>query len=355
MIRDDRALPPKIIKQIDKQIGVQVAAEAPRVSIVIPNYNGAEFIAETLDSVFAQTFTGYEVIVINDGSPDTGLLKKVLVPYLERIVFIDSDKNYGAASARNTCITEARGSVIAFVDADDIWLPEYLQAQLDFLDKHGFDMVYTDCTLFGRTSRPGFDMRANNPAEGPIVREQFIGGKCHILPSGVVIKKSEAVVVGMFDETVPTAEDFEFFMRLIFAGTNIGYQRKCLFRYRISPSSESADVIHRLNRNIFIWRLLQDRLHFTAEENATIEKHVQNEEAALLRTKGRIEIINGNWTEAAGYFSQAKQMAKELGLPLKHKLKLGGVLLMLKYAPKQLQKMMAKARPEESALMPDRI
>jgi glycosyltransferase involved in cell wall biosynthesis len=355
MMRDDRVIPPEIIKEIDKHIGAQVFVEPPRVSIIIPNYNGAKFIAETLDSVFAQTFTDHEVIVINDGSPDTELLKQVLLPYSDRIVFIDSDKNYGAASARNTCIKEARGSVIAFVDADDIWLPEYLQTQLDFLDKHGFDMVYADCTLFGRTSQPGFDMRVNNPAEGPVTRAQFIGGKCHILPSGVVIKKSEAVVVGMFDETVPTAEDFEFFMRLIFAGTSIGYQRKCLFRYRISPSSESADVIHRLNRNIFIWRLLQDRLQFTDEENTIIERHVQNEEAALLRTNGRIEILNGNWKEAAGYFSQAQQMAKELRLPLKHKLKLGGVLLMLKFAPQRLQKMMAKARPEESAFMPDQI
>jgi glycosyltransferase involved in cell wall biosynthesis len=338
-----------------KHVGSKVKNALPRVSIVIPNYNGAAYISETLDAVFAQTYSDNEVIVINDGSPDTELLREVLIPYLEKITFIDYEQNRGASAARNAGIIESRGSLIAFVDADDLWSPEYLQKQLDFLDQNGFDMVYADCTLFGHTSRQGFDMRPNNPAEGPITRAQFIGGKCHILPSGTVIKKGEAVVVGMFDETVPTAEDFEFFMRLIFAGTNIGYQRKCLFRYRISPSSESADMIHRLNRNIFIWRLLQDRLAFTDEENQIIEKHVQAEESALLRTRGRIEILNGNWKEAARYFSQAKQMAKELGFSFKHRLKLTGVLLMLKYAPNRLQKMMAKARPEESDFMPDQI
>lgn len=341
--------------EYSKLTGSRIPAEIPRVSVIIPNYKAAQHIAETLDAVFAQTYSNYEVIVINDGSPDTEALKEVLVPYLEKIIFIDYTKNRGAACARNSGIREARGDLIAFVDADDVWLPEYLQEQIDFLDQGHFDMVYTDCTLFGQTPYPDFDMRVNNPANGPVTRKQLIEGKCHILPSGTVIKKDPLLFVGLFDETVPTAEDFDLFMRLIFAGIKIGYQRKCLFRYRVWSASESADMLHRLNRNIFIWRLLQDRLPFTGEENTTIERHVQIEEAALLRTKGRIEILNGNWNEAAGYFSQAKKMSEELGLPLKHRIKLGGVLLMLKFAPKLLRRMMTKARPEETAFLPDKI
>lgn len=337
-----------------RQVGEQIHA-SPRVSIVIPNYKGAVHIAETLDAVFAQTYTDFEVIVVNDGSPDTELLRQVLVPYLSRITFIDYEKNRGASAARNSGIRAARGELIAFTDADDLWDPEYLQTQLDFLDNSGFDMVYTDCTLFGQTPDVGYDMRVNNPAEGLITRELFIDGKCHILPSGTVIKKEVLLKVDMFDETVPTAEDFDLFMRLMFAGTKIGYQRKCLFRYRIVSTSESADMIHRLNRNIFIWRLLQDRLPFTDAENVTIEKHVKTEESALLRTKGRIEILNGNWKEASGYFKQALKMAGELGLPTKHKLKLIGVLTMLKLSPTTLRKTMTKARPDEADFMPDKI
>ncbi len=338
-----------------KLTGPQTPADPPRVSIIIPNYKAALHIAETLDAVFAQTYSDTEVLVINDGSPDTELLKKILTPYLEKLIFIDYPENRGAASARNAGITEARGELIAFVDADDVWLPGYLTAQIDFLDKNGLDMVYTDCTLFGQTPRPGFDMRVNNPAEGMITRKLLIAGKCHILPSGTVVKKASLVSVGMFDETVPTAEDFDLFMRMIFAGAKIGYQRKCLFRYRVWPASESADMMHRFNRNIFIWRLLQDRLPFTGEENEAIEKHIKAEEASLLRTKGRVEILNKNWKEAAVHFSEAKQMADELGLSFKHKLKLSGVLLMLKFAPDLLRRMMVKARPEEAAFMPDKV
>ncbi len=263
--------------------------------------------------------------------------------------------NRGAAFARNTGIREARGELIAFVDADDIWLPEYLQTQIDFLEKNDFDMVYADCTLFGQTQHEGADMRINNPARGPVSREDLVGGKCHILPSGTVIKKESLAAVNMFDETVPTAEDFDLFMRLMFAGTKIGYQRELLFRYRVWPESESADMLHRFNRNIYIWRLLQDRLPFTEEENKTIERHVQVEESALLRAKGRIEILNGNWKEAAEHFSGAKKMAETLGLPFKHRMKLAGVLLLLKIAPNMLRRTMTKARPEEAAFLSDKI
>jgi glycosyltransferase involved in cell wall biosynthesis len=343
------------IAPFSKQTGTKILATVPRVSIVIPNYKSAPHIAGTLDSVFAQTYTDFEVIVVNDGSPDTELLKEVLAPYYDKIIFIDFAKNRGAAAARNSGISEARGELIAFIDADDIWLPEYLQTQLDFLAAGGFEMVYTDCVLFGQTPRAGFDMRANNPSEGAITRAQLIGGKCHILPSGTIIKKAALMNIDMFDETVSTAEDFDLFMRLVFAGAGIGYQRKCLFRYRVWPESESADMLHRFNRNIFVWRLLRERLPFTAEENATIEYHIKNEEASLLRTKGRIEILNKNWPEARSYFSQAKQMAGELGLPFKHKLKLLGVLLLLKIAPGMLRNMMLKARSGEAAFLPDRI
>jgi glycosyltransferase involved in cell wall biosynthesis len=344
-----------ISQEFTKRVGTQIPATAPHVSIVIPNYKSAPHIAEALDSVFAQTFADFEVIVVNDGSPDTELLREVLVPYYDKIIFLDQAKNRGAAAARNSGIGEARGELIAFIDADDVWLPEYLRTQLDFLAAGGFEMAYTDCVIFGRTPQAGADMRVNNPAEGAITRAQLIGGKCHILPSGTVIKKASLLNVGSFDETVTTAEDFDLFMRLVFAGTRIGYQRKCLFRYRVWPESESADMLHRFNRNIFVWRLLQERLPFTAEENAAIEYHIKNEEASLLRTKGRIEILNKNWPEARSYFSQAKKIAGELGLPFQHKLKLSGVLLLLKIAPGMLRNMMLKARSDEAAFLPDKI
>ena len=111
---------------------------APLVSVIIPAYNIAPYIGETLDSVFAQTFANYEVIVINDGSPDTDEFERVIEPYRERIRYI-SQKNGGASSARNAGLRAATGQLIAFLDGDDLWSPNYLEEQLKFID--GFDCL----------------------------------------------------------------------------------------------------------------------------------------------------------------------------------------------------------------------
>src|ERR1700686_1350704 len=106
----------------------------PTVSVIIPSYKTATFITETLDSVFAQTFTDYEVIVVNDGSPDTEQLERVLEPYCNRIVYLKQE-NRGVAGARNAGIRRARGAFLAFLDSDDMWLPEFLAEQVQIFHK----------------------------------------------------------------------------------------------------------------------------------------------------------------------------------------------------------------------------
>src|SRR5712671_2294711 len=91
------------------------AHAAPAVSVIIPAYNSAAYIAETLESVFAQTLADFEVIVINDGSPDTDQLEKVLEHYRERIVYLKQE-NRGPSAARNIGIRSSRGEFLAFLD-----------------------------------------------------------------------------------------------------------------------------------------------------------------------------------------------------------------------------------------------
>src|SRR2546423_11920715 len=109
-------------------------ASSPKVSVIIAAYNVAEYIGETLVSVFAQTFSDYEVIVINDGSEDEAELAAALAPYRERIVYRTQD-NRGLAAARNAGIRAARGQYIAFLDADDLWEAEFLQKQIEFIEQ----------------------------------------------------------------------------------------------------------------------------------------------------------------------------------------------------------------------------
>src|SRR5262245_5066977 len=92
---------------------------SPDVSVIIPAYRAAADIGVALDSILAQTFSSYEVIVVNDGSPDTPELLAALAPYTSRIRYIQLAANRGAAVARNAGIRAARGRYVAFLDADD--------------------------------------------------------------------------------------------------------------------------------------------------------------------------------------------------------------------------------------------
>jgi glycosyltransferase involved in cell wall biosynthesis len=99
------------------------------VSVIVPAYNTSAYIGETLESIFAQTYRDYEVIVINDGSPDTEELERVLNQFQRRIRYIRQE-NRGLAGARNRGISYAAGEFLAFPDRDDLWFPDFLLEQL---------------------------------------------------------------------------------------------------------------------------------------------------------------------------------------------------------------------------------
>ncbi len=119
----------------------------PLVSVIIPGYNTGTFIAETLEGVLGQTYGHREIIVVDDGSTDD--TEKRIKPYLGRIRYIRHE-NAGAAEARNAGLHAARGDYIAFLDADDLWLPEKLQIQLQVAARHPESrMIVCDGVVFG--------------------------------------------------------------------------------------------------------------------------------------------------------------------------------------------------------------
>jgi glycosyltransferase involved in cell wall biosynthesis len=337
---------------LTKRVGSQVRAEKPAVSIIIPNYNTAAYIAETLDSALAQTFQDYEIIVINDAAPDTAELKAVLENYYEKIVFFDKSINEGTSATRNRAASLARAELIAFLDADDIWQPTFLEEVYGFLQQNDYDLAYTDAELFGSNYLGGENFLPYNPPEGPVTRELLIGGKCHILPSGALIKRSVFEAVGGFDPKVVRTEDFDLWMRMIFHGARFGYLRKLLFKFRIRPESGSGDSLQRIERGIKVWRVLQAKLPFTDAENRLIEHHCAVANSGLLRARGRLYINQKNWPAAKETFREAKRQAEILGLPLKHRLKLSAVLFLLNFSPGLLLKLFRSLRAEEIRYMP---
>ncbi|HLG03363.1 MAG TPA: glycosyltransferase family A protein, partial [Bacteroidia bacterium] len=131
--------------------------KVPQVSVIIPAYNAARFLAETIRSVQHQTFRNWELIIVDDGSIDK--TKDIAAPFLtdDRIRYVYQE-NAGVSSARNRGLSEARGEFIAFLDADDLWLPENLAKKVEYLESHSHvSLVHADTEeILADSSRTGF-------------------------------------------------------------------------------------------------------------------------------------------------------------------------------------------------------
>lgn len=114
------------------------------VSIIMPSFNTGKYITETIESVLAQSYKNWELIIVDDCSSDN--TDEVVRTYLsdDRIYYLKNEKNSGAAFSRNTALRKAKGKWIAFLDSDDLWMPEKLEKQLSFMKINGYFFSYTD-------------------------------------------------------------------------------------------------------------------------------------------------------------------------------------------------------------------
>jgi glycosyltransferase involved in cell wall biosynthesis len=213
---------------------------APAVSVIIPAYGVAPYIAEALDSVLAQTYDDFELIVVNDGCPDTTALEAALRPYLDRIVYVKKE-NGGVSSARNAGIRTARAPLIALLDGDDAWTPDYLAVQTDFLRQHPqTDIVYSNGVVFGDSRLAGRLAMDLSPSHGEVNFESLVTCRCSVMTS-VVARKAAVLAVGGWDESLQRAEDFELWVRAVHAGMKISYHKQVIFLHRHRNSGLSAD------------------------------------------------------------------------------------------------------------------
>ncbi len=276
-------------------------AATPVVSVIIPSYNTATFIGETLESVFAQSFSHYEVIVINDGAPDTMQLEAVLAPFLQRIRYIKQD-NLGLAGTRNAGIRAASGEFIAFLDSDDVWLPNFLTEQVAFFRRFpDFDLVYSDAILFGDTPLAGRNFTSISPSNGAVTLEALLSLRCTPVASSVVAKRHIFFDVGMFDVSHRAcSEDWECWTRLAMGGVKIGYQTQALMRYRIRKGSLSSNPIALHDGALLALSKLEATGSLSANESQAARK---------LRTffTTEIDLHRGKQQLNCGDYSSAKQ------------------------------------------------
>lgn len=210
----------------------------PTFSIIIPIYNQAHFLPQTVESVLAQTYTDYELILINDGSTDN--TAEVIQQYTAQATTIWQE-NQGLAGARNTGIRAATGKFIAFLDSDDLWQPNHLATIASLIEHHPqADMFHTGWCYIDASGTilpqaPNAFIVPSEQAYPAMLRGNFLNG------SSYVARKKALVEAGFFDVSFRRLQDWELWLRMLSKGAVLVGSPACLVHYRLHGSSLSVD------------------------------------------------------------------------------------------------------------------
>ena len=219
----------------------------PTVSVIIHTYNNEKFIAETVESVLNQTYKDYEIIVVDDGSADG--TRDALVPYMQKIRY-HYKENGGIASAKNAGICLSQTEFVAFLDHDDLWVPDKLQLQMEcFNENLQVGLVYSKYTSF----RDGKELRTKPEKgySGWIFKELL--SKSFIQTSTVVVKRECLDAVGPYDETFSLGDEYDMFLRIA-RKFQCGFVDKGLTRYRVHDTNASNNDFLFDNENLGVYK-----------------------------------------------------------------------------------------------------
>jgi glycosyltransferase involved in cell wall biosynthesis len=229
---------------------IAVEKLVPMVSVVIPCYNAAAYIAETVNSVISQTYPAIEIIVVDDGSTDVSA--DVLQPYADAgSIILIRQKNAGVCNARNTGIETAKGDIIALLDADDWMYPDNIREKVDRLVDENADLVFSWAEVTDEKLTPKYVLQGARPEH--FAEEVFNFTPPPIpSPSSVVARKAALKEVGMFDTQLGTSADLDIWIRLSF-GHKIAKVGKPLVKYRLVPGSMNTNVSGQIKDMNFIF------------------------------------------------------------------------------------------------------
>ncbi|MGO2356819.1 MAG: glycosyltransferase family 2 protein [Mesonia sp.] len=209
----------------------------PRFSVIVPLFNKENYIKETLESVLQQTYTDFEIIIVDDGSTDksAAIVKEF---QNDRIKYFYQE-NLGAASTRNEGINKTNSNLIAFLDADDYWYPFYLEEQLRLINKYPSENVFSTAQQInkaGQTFAIKYSLPDNFNKDG-VVNYFEASLKSSILhSSSIVLKKDILKKIGIYDPNIKSGQDTDFYIRI---GLNYGvvFSEKICSQYHIIENS----------------------------------------------------------------------------------------------------------------------
>ena len=284
------------------------------VSVVIPAYQCAGSIGEALDSVLAQTFSNYDVIVVNDGSPDTAELERVLEPYRGKIRYLRQE-NGGPSAARNLGIRESRAKYIAFLDSDDAWLPGHLAKQVAMLEAGaGVALVYSDALIL-RGDAPIGTAFARAPQDLTVTFEALVAERCTIGTSTVVASRQALLDAGGFEERRRRSEDFDLWLRMAHRGAGMQYSTDVQVRHRAGNGLAIDDNLMK-QAQIDVYEKALLTLPITGPQAELLCGKTQELQARLHQETAKQELRRGRYAEALAAARLANHYLKSAKLGL---------------------------------------
>jgi glycosyltransferase involved in cell wall biosynthesis len=215
----------------------QVTA-TPTVSVVVPAYNQAHYLPQTLDSIRAQSYADYEIVLVDDGSTDE--TPAVVRRYAATVRYIHQS-NQGLAAARNTGIRAARGRYVALLDSDDAWAPDYLAKMMALAQQDSKTAVFYCGVSYIDENGRGLPQRGSSRVVPPEQMYSTLLRANFLVPSTILMRREAALAIGLFDPNFRRLQDWEMWLRLLRRGYSFRGIPDQLVRYRIHDSSLSTD------------------------------------------------------------------------------------------------------------------
>ncbi|MGA1846382.1 glycosyltransferase family 2 protein [Deferribacter abyssi] len=245
------------------------------VSVIIPVYNRITVLKDAIESVLCQTFKNVEIIIVDDGSSvDIAIAIK---PYRNLVKYVRFENNKGVSAARNVGIRLAKGEYIAFLDSDDIWLPFKLERQISFMKQNNFNVCHTD--EFWYKNGVFINQGKKHKKFGGKILTKILD-HCRISPSSFIAKKEVFNKAGIFNESLPIAEDYDLWLRVA-----LFYQIGFLNLKTIIKRFFLNDHLSHCVKNIEYYRLLallkfysKYKTHFNHEEKLKIIQTINKKE-----------------------------------------------------------------------------
>lgn len=233
-----------------------------KVSVIVPNYNCEKFLEETINSVIYQTYKNWELLIVDDCSTDGSVeVIKKLQATDDRIKLYINEKNSGAAASRNKALREATGKWIAFLDSDDLWLPDKLEKQIAFMEENGYKFSYTAYEHVDENSSP-LNVRVTGPK---VLSKRKMFRYCYPGCLTVMYDSSDTGIVQIPDEIANGENDYAIWLKVCkFYKCYYLNEVLSLYRVRNSSLSHKSSKLRLIKNHYRLFKISENKCSFVA-------------------------------------------------------------------------------------------